>query len=152
MAMKISIKILILFTIIISCKNRSSKSENNEALIQQYFEYFNKHNWKSMADMYIETAEFKDPTLGTGIVKQTKQETLNKYSELNKVFPDLHDEIINIYPSGENNVIVEFKSSGTGPDNEKFELPICTIFTINNGLISKDFTYFDNFEEQKIEK
>ena len=26
-------------------------------------------------------------------------------------------------------------------------MPICTIFTIENGLITKDFTYFDNFEE-----
>ena len=68
---------------------------------------------------------------------------------MNKIFPDLHDKVIQIYPSGENHIIVEFVSTGTAPDNSKFELPICTIFTIENGLITKDFTYFDNFEEDE---
>ena len=120
----------------------------NEKLVKTYFEHFNKHDWKAMANMYAETAEFKDPSLGFGIVKQTKQQTIKKYSELNNVFPDLHDQVIANYPSGENHIVVEFISTGTAPDNSKFELPICTIFTIENGLITKDFSYFDNFEEE----
>ena len=68
---------------------------------------------------------------------------------ISKFLPDLHDQVIQTYASGDKNVIVEFVSSGTGPDKVKFELPICTIFTIENGLITKDFTYFDNFEEEK---
>ena len=64
----------------------------------------------------------------------------------------LRNEIVQIYPSGEKHIIVEFVSTGTALDNSKFELPICTIFTIENGLITKDFTYFDNFDEQKMEK
>jgi ketosteroid isomerase-like protein len=59
----------------------------------------------------------------------------------------LKDEVKAVYPSGENHIIVEFISTGTAPDNSKFELPICTIFTIENGKITKDFTYYDNFEE-----
>ncbi|WP_310556842.1 nuclear transport factor 2 family protein [Flavobacterium sp.] len=59
----------------------------------------------------------------------------------------MNDKIIQIYPSGEHTVIVEFVSSGTAEDGSKFELPICTIFTIEKGKITKDFTYFDNFEE-----
>lgn len=96
--------------------------------------------------MYVENDQFKDPSLCVGIIKQTKQQIFDKYSELNGVFPDLHDKIIQIYVSGEKHAIVEFVSSGTAPDNSKFELPICTIFTIENGLITKDLTYFDNFE------
>lgn len=119
----------------------------NEKLVKTYFEHFNNHDWNKMANMYVDNAEFKDPSLGEGIVKQTKQQIIDKYSELNGVFPDLHDKIIQIYPSGEKHIIVEFVSSGTAPDNSKFDLPICTIFTIENGLITKDFTYFDNFEE-----
>ncbi len=122
---------------------------NNEQVINQYFDLFNKHDWKKMADMYVENAQFKDPSLGVGIVKQTKQQIIDKYSELNAVFPDLHDKIIQMYPSGNNHIIVEFISSGTAPDNSTFELSICTIFTIENGLITKDFTYFDNFDEQE---
>lgn len=123
------------------------KTSNNEKLVKQYFDHFNKHEWKKMAGMYTATAEFKDPSLGPGIVKMTPAQVIKKYTELSQNSPDVHDKIINIYPSGEKHIIVEFISSGTAPDASKFELPICTIFTIENGLITKDFTYFDNFEE-----
>ena len=138
----------------ISCNNNKEKTmeaTDNEKLVKQYFEHFNKHEWTKMANMYAETAAFKDPTLGQGIVMQTRQQIIDKYSELNEVFPDVHDEVIQIYSSGGKHIIVEFVSSGTAPDNSKFELPICTIFTIENGMITKDFTYFDNFEEEKSE-
>lgn len=149
--------IITLFTIfiLISCNNQNQinmASTENEKLVKQYFEHFNNHEWTKMANMYSEISEFKDPSLGQGIVKQTRQQIIDKYSELNKVFPDLHDQIIQVYPSGDKHIIVEFVSSGTAPDNSKFELPICTILTIENGVITKDFTYFDNFEEQESEK
>ena len=86
------------------------------------------------------------------MVKQTRQQIIDKYSELSQVFPDLYDEVIQIYPSGDKHIIVEFISTGTAPDNSKFELPICTILTIENGIITKDFTYFDNFEEENGEE
>jgi ketosteroid isomerase-like protein len=144
----ISIFLVLLFTT--SC-NKSNvkvvKTTENEQLIKTYFKHFNNHDWKKMAEMYSETANFKDPTLGKGIVKQSHKQIIDKYSELNSIFPDLHDKVIEVYPSGENHIIVEFVSSGTAADNSKFELPICTIFTIENGKITKDFTYFDNFEE-----
>lgn len=122
-------------------------TSKNEKLVEQYFEHFNKHDWSKMAGMYIEAAEFKDPSLGKGIIKQTRQQVIKKYSELAQTFPDIKDQIIKMYPSGENHIIVEFVSTGTAPDNSKFELPICTIFTFENGLITHDFSYFDNFEE-----
>jgi ketosteroid isomerase-like protein len=149
-------KLLTLFTLIlalISCNDQKQKNmdtTNNEKLVTQYFEYFNNHDFVKMANMYAETTDFKDPSLGQGIVKQTRQQTIEKYTELSKVFPDLHDQVIQTYPSGDNHIIVEFVSSGTaGPDKVKFELAICTILTIENGLITKDFTYFDNFDEAK---
>ena len=103
-----------------------------------------------MANMYAETSDFTDPSLGQVMVKQTRQQIMDKYSELNEIFPDLHDEVIKIYPSGNKHIIVEFVSSGTAPDNSKFEIPICTIFTIENGIITKDFSYFDNFDEEEV--
>lgn len=143
-------KIIILIAIlsISSCTTKNNKESNsNEELVKQYFTYFNNHEWKKMAEMYSENAEFKDPSLGEGIVKQTHQQIIEKYSELNGIFTDIKDEVIKTYPSGKNHIIVEFISSGTAPDNSKFELPICTIFTIENGKITNDFSYFDNFEE-----
>lgn len=125
---------------------------DNVKLVNQYFEHFNNHEWTEMANMYAETSDFKDPSLGQGIVKQSRQQIMDKYSELNEIFPDLHDEVIQIYPSGDKHIIVEFVSSGTAPDNSKFKLPICTIFTIENGIITKDFSYFDNFDEEESEE
>lgn len=146
--------VLIIFgvLVILSCNNQKQQKMNsteNEKFVKTYFEHFNNHDWVKMANMYVEISEFKDPSLGQGIVKQTRKQIIEKYTELNKVFPDLQDKVIQTYPSGVNHIIVEFVSSGTAPDNSKFELPICTIFTIENGKITKDFTYYDNFEEEK---
>ena len=149
--MKILTIFILTFTLL-NCTNQKETHSNiseNEKLVQVYFEHFNKHDWAKMANMYADTTEFKDPSLGFGIVKQTQKQILDKYSELSNIFPDLRDRVIQTYPAGEKNIIVEFISTGTGPDKVKFELPICTIFTIENGLITKDFTYYDNFEEEK---
>jgi hypothetical protein len=143
--------VIVIFTSI-SCKYQKQKSmsyTDNEKLVKQYFEHFNNHNFVGMANMYAETTDFKDPSLGQNIVKQTRQQIIEKYTELATISPDLHDQVIQTYPSGNNHIIVEFVSSGTGPDKVKFELAICTILTIENGLITKDFTYFDNFDEEK---
>ncbi|MEP6627678.1 MAG: nuclear transport factor 2 family protein [Ginsengibacter sp.] len=153
--MKKTAAVLIIISTLFACNNLNKKSmitSDNEKLVTQYFEHFNNHEWTKMADMYLDTAEFKDPSLGQGIVKQTRQQIVDKYSDLNKIFLDLHDQVIQIYPSGDKHIIVEFVSSGTAPDNTKFDLPICTIFTIENGMITKDFSYFDNFDEEKNEK
>jgi len=132
------------------CNNCDSKDKStNEQFVKKYFQLFNQHQWKALSELYADNAEFKDPSLGTGTVKQSRQEFVRKYSELNQMFPDLKDEIKTIYISGDNNVIVEFVSTGTALDKTKFELPICTIFTIENGKITKDFTYYDNFDETK---
>jgi hypothetical protein len=146
--MKTTILSLLALIGLFSCQNLPKTDETaNEKLIKSYYGHFNKHDFKSMAAMYADTADFKDPSLGKGIVKQTRQQTDKKYSELVKIFPDLHDEVVQTYLSDSKHIIVEFVSTGTGPDGIKFELPICTIFTIENGLITKDFTYYDNFEE-----
>jgi len=137
-------------SIIVACSNCDSKDNpENQQLIQQYFKLFNEHKWPELSEMYAENAEFKDPSFGTKTIKQTKKDFVKKYAELNQIFPDLKDKVINIYPSGDKNIIVEFVSTGTAPDQSKFELPICTVFTIENGKITKDFTYYDNFDETK---
>ncbi len=153
--MKKILSLIIVAYTLISCneqKQKTMRTTDIEKLVNTYFEHFNKHDFTKMANMYAETTDFKDPSLGQGIVKQTRQQTIEKYTALAKNFPDLHDQVIQTYPSGDNHIIVEFISSGTGPDKVKFELAICTILTIENGLITKDFTYYDNFDEQENEK
>jgi ketosteroid isomerase-like protein len=142
--------------LVVSCNNQV-KSPNldpteKEKIVKQYFAYFNKHQWKEMAAMYAPVSDFKDPSFGKEMITQTRKQTIDKYTSLQTVFPDLHDEIVNIYPSDEKHIIVEFVSTGTASDGSKFKLPVCTIFTIENGKITKDFTYFDNFNDSKSNK
>lgn len=146
--------ILLFATIIlISCQKKVEEkpahSTQNEKIVKEYYEHFNSHNWQKMAAMYTDTAEFKDPSLGLGIVKQSQKQIEEKYAGLNATFADIHDKIENMYHADSSHVIVEFVSTGTAPDQSKFELPICTIFTIKNGKITQDFTYYDNFEDTK---
>ena len=140
---------------LLSCNNSPQKSLNdmdnstkNKAIIEQYFKHFNNHEWQKMADMYVEQPEMKDPAYGIKNLKMTKADIVKKYTELHQMIPDVLDNVIKIYHSGDN-VIVEFESSGTAPDGSKFTLPICTIFEIKNGKITKDLTYYDNFDEEK---
>jgi ketosteroid isomerase-like protein len=118
-------------------------ASENIKVVENMFQAFNDHKWAEMASYYSDTAEFKDPSFGVNAIMQTQKEVANKYIELNAMLPDIHDEIINIYTSGDKNVIVEFASSGTMPDGNKMYLPICTIFTVENGKITKDYTYYD---------
>ena len=150
--MRKTILILSLFITLFSCKNSSNQSSENQIIIKQLYEHFNKHEWQKMADLYVEVTDFKDPSFGTEITKQTRQQTVQKYSEMEKIFPDIKDEVVQIYDAGNNVVIVEFVSTGTAPDGSKFKMPICSIYTIENGKIAKDFTYYDNSENQSPAK
>ena len=94
--------------------------------------------------MYAEKAKFKDPALGPGIHIRTRSEFVEHYVALEEMIPDVQDSVINFYPCG-NTVVVEFISTGTGPDGERFQLPICAILTIEDGFIARDYTYYDNF-------
>ena len=142
--------LFILVLTLLSCaegNNNSEQADKNIKIAEKLFEHFNNHDWQKMADLYIPIGEFKDPSLGPGIIRMSRSEIVEKYSELHQVFPDIKDEVIAIYPSGVKHVIVEFVSTGTAADNTSFELPICTIFTIENGKITKDFNYFYDFQE-----
>lgn len=64
--------IILTITFLTSCtedNDFSKQQEQNQKIVEQYFEHFNNHEWQKMAEMYVETAEFKDPSLGEGIVK-----------------------------------------------------------------------------------
>lgn len=137
-----------------ACKNESAKEQpaaavpatienNQENVVRLMFERFNQHDWEGMAALYTDTAEFRDPSFGKTLVKQTRAETVKKYKELNSFFPDIRDSVVAMYPSGEKYVTVEFISKGKARDGTVLELPICTILTVENGFISKDFTYYD---------
>lgn len=146
--------VLLLMMVFVSCKtNQSSElsktQEDNISIAKQVYTYFNKHDWQGMAELYKETAEFKDPSFGQEAVMQTRKQIVEKYKGLESMFPDVKDEIVNVYPSGEKNVIVEFISTGANNDGTRWKLPICTIFTIEGGKIVKDYNYYDENPAKK---
>jgi len=146
--MKYSLLIVMALLVFYGCSDSQINSLDNDRekvkLVKAYFDSFNQHNWKKMAGFYADSAAFKDPSLGIEIVKQSKSQIIQKYSEMQQIFPDLRDSIITIYPSGDKHVVVEFETRGAARDHTRFKLPICTIFTIENNLITQDFTYYDN--------
>lgn len=144
-------KLAILILIILSCvsclksNSESEASEKNQEIVEKLFTHFNNHNWEAMTSLYIENAEFKDPAYGIGTFKKTHKEKLKHYRELNAMFPDIKDSIVSIYPSGDKHIAVEFISTGKSVDGYVLNLPIIAVLTIENGLITKDFVYYDNF-------
>jgi ketosteroid isomerase-like protein len=124
--------------------NKPDVSTDNIIVANTMFEKFNSHDWKGMAETYIDSAEFKDPSFGVNSVKQSHSQTIKKYTALNKYFPNIKDSIINIYAAGSEVVVAEFISVGTAQDGSKLFLPICSVLTIKNGKIVKDYTYYDN--------
>lgn len=133
--------LLILFAV--ALQSWMPASDNNVKTTKKLFELFNKHDWEAMAKLYADPATFLDPSFGIKEVSKTRAETVAKYKGMQETFPDLHDEVVAIYPSGDN-ITVEFVATGTAPDGTKFTMPIITVFTFKDGLIVRDATYYDN--------
>jgi ketosteroid isomerase-like protein len=106
------------------------------------FEAFNQHDWQKMASYYSEDAKYLDPSYGIEYVSKTRNDMATKHAAMEKLFPDIHDHPIGIYPSGDK-VTVEFVSTGTASDSINFKLPIVTVLTLKDGLIVQDATYYD---------
>lgn len=132
---------------LVSCSNSHHEEkkiqEQNIALVKKVYEHFNNYEWTKMAELYADPAEYKDPSLGVEPVRQSRQQVIEKYSAYQRLSPDIKDSLVTIYPSGTSQVITEFISTGTTAGGIKWKLPICTIFTIENGLIIRDNNYYD---------
>ena len=121
------------------------ENEKTEQFIKDYFESFNRHDWKGLSSFYHEKALFKSPVLGDGVHLRTREDIVQEYTELSQLIPDVKDSVVTVHTAGKQHIIVEFISTGTDPSGEVFALPICTIFKVEDGLITEDFTYYDNF-------
>jgi ketosteroid isomerase-like protein len=137
--MKISL--LIIAFVIVSC-TPSAEKQNTE-IATQMFAAFNAHDWQKMNSFYSSDADYLDPAYGIGYVKKSLQEIVEKYSSMQKMFPDIHDEVKGMYESGDK-VTVEFVSTGSSGDSIKFSLPICAVLTFKDGKIVRDASYYDN--------
>ncbi len=133
---------LTLTAVLLSCSPPREKHSDPREVVSGMFEAFNKHQWEDMANHYADSASFLDPAFGKTYVVQSREDIVKKYSGFQQAFPDIHDEVTDMYVSG-NTVTVEFISTGNAGDGTSFTLPIVSILTIDNGLIVKDATYYD---------
>jgi len=143
--MKITILVSVLWDALAACNTSHDAAIENEKIVRSMFDAFNRHDWKAMTEFYGDTASFLDPSFGTFDVKKSRIETATKYAEMQKMFPDLHDEVVTLFSQGDK-VALEFISTSMRGD-QKFTLPICTIFTIQNRKIVRDATYYNNCQE-----
>lgn len=111
-------------------------------VVRKMFDAFNSHDWDAMAKCYVDSAEFLDPSFGKKYIKQSHQQLIKKYADLQKSAPDINDQLLGVY-AFEDKVIAEFVSSGTS-GGQKWTLPICTVFTVKDEKITRDATYYDN--------
>ena len=139
--MKPTLTIIAASLLMIGCVT-SGQQDKNVAAAKKLFDDFNKHNWNEMASAYAEPASFLDPSFGHEYVSKTRSETAAKYADMEKLFPDIHDEVVGIYPSGDV-VTVEFVSTGKMSNGISFSLPIISVLTFKDGLIIKDATYYN---------
>jgi hypothetical protein len=147
--MRLSTPLILFLLLVAGCSKEQSNNtaEQNffdtKKAAEKVFKYFNEHDWEKMANCYDSSALFLDPSFGKEPLSQTRSQIINKYTRLNKTIPDIHDSITQIITE-KNIAVIQFVSTGTLPNGSKLKLPICSILTFKDGLVIKDFTYYDN--------
>lgn len=131
---------LISFAFVAFKTNGTSQREKNVQTVKELFSAFNEHDWDRMVSFYAPDAILEDPSYEKPVVGT--QGMKEKYNRLQQLFPDIRDEIQNIYVS-RNHVIVEFVSTGTAQDGTSFTTNICSVISLKNGKIVRDATYYD---------
>jgi ketosteroid isomerase-like protein len=127
-------KYIIIALLTVSCAGQRPGGET-EKIAREVFEAFNAHNWERMEGLYATNVELTDPSFDG--VKTGKEGLTDFYRSV----PDIHDEVKVVSASG-NTAVVEFVSTGT-IEGQKFSMPICTVFKIENGKVISDHTYYD---------
>jgi ketosteroid isomerase-like protein len=131
---------VLLIAVITSCNDIE---QQNLEITKKMFAAFNAHNWQEMASCYSADAQYLDPAYGQNFVSRTHLEIVAKYFEMQQMFPNIKDSIVEMQAVN-NHVVVQFVSSGSSGDSIQFKLPICTVLTFANGKIIRDATYYDN--------
>jgi uncharacterized protein (TIGR02246 family) len=105
-------------------------------VVKAMLEAFNRHDATAMARLYardarLTSSDFCSPR-GQADIERT-------YRALFEAFPDIRDDVSTIVAEGEH-VAVRFTAvSKTGP----LQLPIQTMLTVRDGLITEDHSVFD---------
>lgn len=129
-------KIALMTTIVLcSCQPGSKPPGEVESVARGVFEAFNAHDWAKMEAYYADSVILQDPAYPGGKIGKAGM------TDFYRSVPDIHDEVKTLFTSG-NQAVIEFVSTGT-IDGAPFELPICTVLTVENGKVIRDNTYYD---------
>jgi ketosteroid isomerase-like protein len=127
--------------VILSGPPASAKGMGTPAhdIVQRLFSAFNRHDIDTMARLYASDAILESPDFCSA--RRGPEGVRKTYADLFRTFPDIVDQVTGSVASGER-VAVQFvaHSQGFGASHE---LRLATFFTIRNGLIVHDETYFD---------
>jgi steroid delta-isomerase-like uncharacterized protein len=110
-------------------------------LVEAYFAAFNQHDVDAVMDLYAPHATMLDPTYDEPV--EGKDVIRQHLVDLFAAVPDVNDEVVStvVQPGF---AAVEIVATGTAVGTtEPFTLPIATIFTIADGRITRDATYYD---------
>lgn len=138
---------LLLSLLVTACGN------NNKKIIEHHFNALNRHNIKMLIEDY--DPQVRVTSSGWDGIHIGTREMMFDYGRYFHETPDLKYDIENVYFSGDSIVTVEYTTSGTVTNvdkstplsivGKKYVLNNCTIFTIRDGRVVKENTYFDQF-------
>ena len=131
------LSIIVAAFITIACSN----DDTNTAVTHNIFNAFNAHDWQTMLNYYADDAVFEDPAFAEPVRHRSIMQ--EHHRQLQNQFPDIYDSVRNVTAAGER-VVVEFVSTGTSREGQRFSLPICTVLTFKNGKVVRDATYYSN--------
>ncbi len=112
-----------------------------QAPVDAYFAAFNRHDVDAVIAFYSADATMLDPTYDEPVKGKDaiRQHVADRFA----VVPDVHDEVVStvVQPGF---AAIELVATGTavgapGP----FTLPLASFFTIDDGKIVRDATYYD---------
>jgi ketosteroid isomerase-like protein len=120
-----------------ACATPATNSDADETrkIAIAVFEAFNAHDWEKMESLYADSVRLQDPAYPGGKTGKTGM------TEFYRSVVDIRDDVKHITVQ-HNVAVVEFVSTGTF-NGQKFSLPICSVLTIENGLVAEDRTYYD---------
>src|SRR5688500_4110821 len=123
--------------LLLACGTQDASKDTDETLrtAKAVVDAFNKHDWEKMESLYADSVKLEDPAYPGGKTGEAGM------TDFYPAVPDVYDSVRNILVQG-NTAVVEFVSTGT-INGDKFSLPICSVLTIENGLVVSDRTYYD---------
>ena len=112
------------------------------AIVDRYFDTFNRHDADALGLFYAEEAVLEVPE--SEVPLRGRKAIVDHLKGLFASVPDVKDHVLNVV-SQSDKVAVEFVSTGTlrGSAGKSFRLRLVSVLEFRSGKIVRDATYFD---------